>query len=74
MSEWMDFDPKKLPWYWKRFSRLQPLWCSFGWHVPVMAEHTDSKDNEYFCQECVKEVTRADWIKFFREAKKNVHP
>ena len=64
----MDFDYKKLPWYWRLFPGLQGLWCRLGWHVPVVVD--DGFMKEVFCQECAKDLRLVDWIKFFEKARR----
>lgn len=63
----IEFNYKKLPWYWLYFRRFQKLWCKLNLHIPLMVE---SDNPEYFCQECCATLTKEQWEKFFSKAKK----
>ena len=43
--------------------------CAQGNHIPVkgyaVAPYVRSDDDTYFCQECVKNLTREDWLRYF---------
>jgi len=63
-----DFDPKKLPFHWRKLSKFQKHWCSRGKHVPVKMDFDDGT-SEVMCQECAKSLTEDDHERFFRKAR-----
>lgn len=64
----VDFNPKKLPLYWRKFGKMQKLWCRMGLHVPVRMDYDDGSI-QVVCQECVIELTLCDHFRFFRKAR-----
>jgi len=65
-----DFDPKKLPFHWRKLSKFQKYWCSKGKHVPVMMTTIDGTGtSDVFCQECAAPLTVDDHERFFRKAR-----
>ena len=57
------------PWYAKvsRGRNWQRICCKLGKHIPVGATGLLSHEiDEVFCQECVQELTIADWNKFWK--------
>jgi len=66
----IEYNYKKLPWYWLYFRRLQKIWCRLNLHVPTWAQSEESTHDEYFCQECCAILTKEQYEKFFSKARK----
>ena len=65
----MDNYSKHWPWYAKvsRGRNWQNIMCKLGNHIPVGATGLNSPViDEVFCQECMQELTLADWNKFWK--------
>lgn len=45
---------------------MKNLRCVLGFHIPVKVYSKDGV-HEYFCQECAKPMTQAQWKKYFRD-------